>query len=104
MLDEDGSGFIQGNELEQVVQLIGDNPSKSEAKDLLKWLDTDNDGQVSFEEFAHAWWQRPVGLIEAAEQQEELELAFRLFDADKVCARPGWCRAWAVCLAWCVRR
>lgn len=89
VLDEDGSGFIQGHELEQVVQLLGDNPSRSEAKDLLKWLDTDNDGQVSFEEFAHAWWQRPVGLMEAAEQQEELELAFRMFDSNQVLCRVG---------------
>ena len=84
VLDVDGSGYIQGYELEQVIQLIGDNPSKQEAQDLLKWLDTDGDGEVSFEEFCNAWWQRPVGLIEAAEQQEELELAFRMFDADKV--------------------
>ena len=35
VLDVDGSGYIQGEELEQVIQLIGDNPSKQEAQDLL---------------------------------------------------------------------
>lgn len=84
VLDEDKSGYIQGKELEQVVQLLGDNPSRSEAEDLLNWIDKNHDGQVSFEEFARAWWRRPSGTDEIQQKQEELEMAFRLFDANSV--------------------
>lgn len=82
VLDEDGSGTLEGNELEGLIQLVGDNPTQNEAKDLLKWLDTDGDGEISFEEFARAWWKRPVPVVEAEEGHDELELAFRIFDAD----------------------
>ena len=84
VLDEDKSGYIQGTELEQVVQLLGDNPSRSEAADLLKWIDKNNDGQVSFEEFARAWWRRPVGQREVLQKQQELEMAFQLLDSNYV--------------------
>ena len=57
VLDEDGSGTLEGNELEGLIQLVGDNPTQNEAKDLLAWLDTDGDGEISFEEFARAWWK-----------------------------------------------
>ena len=33
---------------------------------------------------ARVWWQRPVALVEAEEGHDELELAFRIFDADHV--------------------
>ena len=57
VLDEDCSGTLEGNELEGLIQLVGDNPTQNEAKDLLAWLDTDGDGEISFEEFARAWWK-----------------------------------------------
>ena len=84
VLDEDKSGYIAGKELEQVVQLLGDNPSRSEAGDLLHWIDKNNDGQVSFEEFARAWWRRPSGQREILDKQQELEMAFQLFDSNHV--------------------
>ena len=56
VLDEDGSGTLEGAELEGLIQLLGDNPTQAEAKELLAWIDQDGDGVISFEEFARAWW------------------------------------------------
>jgi calmodulin len=83
VLDEDGSGTLEGAELEGLIQLLGDNPTQAEAKELLAWIDQDGDGVISFEEFARAWWMRPTALVEAEEGHDELELAFRIFDADE---------------------
>ena len=48
---------------------------------------------------ARVWWQRPVALVEAEEGHDELELAFRIFDADHV-RRTTPARAAAAAAAW----
>ena len=48
---------------------------------------------------ARVWWQRPVALVEAEEGHDELELAFRIFDADHV-RRATPARAAAAAAAW----
>ena len=84
VVDEDKSGYIQGKELQQVAQLLGDNPTQFEADGLLHLIDKNTDGQVSFEEFARSWWHRPSGQEEIEAKREEIEMAFRIFDADSV--------------------
>lgn len=55
-VDKDGSGLIDMNELEVVMNTISKDmglpkPSKTEVKDVFVLLDTDNSGMVSYNEF-----------------------------------------------------
>jgi len=65
----------------QVLRLLGSNPSKGEFADMLKSIDTNQDGVVDFMEFARVWWKREQQNLEA-DFDLELELAFKVFDTD----------------------
>jgi len=79
--DADNSGFISAPEMMQVLRLLGSNPSQAEFNNILKAIDRNNDGVVDFREFAQVWWKREQEHIEE-DFQEELMLAFKIFDAD----------------------
>jgi len=79
--DADNSGFISAPEMLQVLRLLGKNPSLAEFEGILKAIDRNNDGVVDFREFAQVWWKREQEYIEE-DFQEELQLAFKIFDAD----------------------
>ena len=49
--DQDGSGYIQADELENIMQKMGRRVKKSEIDELVRSLDTSGDGKISFEEF-----------------------------------------------------
>ena len=50
--DEDGSGYIQANEFEDILHKLGKRYSKADINEMVKALDTSGDGKISFEEFA----------------------------------------------------
>jgi calmodulin len=50
--DQDGSGYIQADELENIMYKMGKRYSKAEINAMVKALDTSGDGKISFEEFA----------------------------------------------------
>lgn len=52
--DSDGSGVIEQNELSSVMRELGEHPSDEELRDLLKDLDADGDGTISWDEFLQA--------------------------------------------------
>ena len=55
--DEDGSGFISGAELRQVMTNLGDESGTFTDEDVDEWIqraDIDGDGQVNYEEFIHS--------------------------------------------------
>ncbi|KAL1507007.1 hypothetical protein AB1Y20_007869 [Prymnesium parvum] len=79
--DGDKSGQISAPEMLQVLRLLGSNPSQAEFKTILQAIDRNNDGVVDFLEFAQVWWEREQESIED-DFQEELQLAFKIFDAD----------------------
>ena len=56
MLDQDGNGRLSSEELRRAMKLLGVNLSPAESDYLLKEIDTDGDGDVSFEEFTTYVW------------------------------------------------
>ena len=51
MLDEDHTGFISLANLKKVAKEIGETMSEPELQNLIKKIDTDGDGEISFAEF-----------------------------------------------------
>jgi len=49
--DQDGSGYIQTNELENIMNKMGRHCTKSQIDTMVNALDTSGDGKISFEEF-----------------------------------------------------
>ncbi|CAF2774344.1 unnamed protein product [Rotaria sp. Silwood2] len=49
--DQDGSGFIQASELENIMIKMGKRFNKAQIDALVKSLDTSGDGKISFDEF-----------------------------------------------------
>ena len=49
--DIDGNGFISPQELRSVVCTTGEKLSEEEADELIRMFDTNEDGQLSWEEF-----------------------------------------------------
>jgi len=81
MFDKDGSGSISGVELCEVLQVLGHNPTKFEAAQMLTAIDTDHNGSVDYHEFALLWWRREQQNLEA-DFEEQLRTAFDIFDVD----------------------
>ena len=53
--DDNGSGCLDAGELQSALRLLGVTLPLQEAEHLVKQLDTDGNGDVSFDEFA-SWW------------------------------------------------
>ncbi len=49
--DQDGSGYIQADELETIMHKMGRRHDKSQIDAILRSLDTSGDGKISFDEF-----------------------------------------------------
>ena len=51
VFDKDGNGFISAAELRQTMTEVGEKLTDEELDEMLREADTDEDGQVNFEEF-----------------------------------------------------
>ena len=49
--DQDRSGYIQANELETILRLMGRPYSREQINRLIESLDQSGDGKIGFEEF-----------------------------------------------------
>jgi len=49
--DQDGSGYIQAQELENIMQKMGRRYNKDEISGVIKSLDKSGDGKIGFDEF-----------------------------------------------------
>lgn len=63
--DTDGSGFIDLGELQAALAKAGRPVSLDEAEDLLKRVDSNNDGQISREEFRDVFQLEPSAVPDA---------------------------------------
>ncbi|KAJ5074128.1 calmodulin-related [Anaeramoeba ignava] len=51
VIDLDGNGFIDYDELKQLMTELNDKVTDQEVQELMKIADEDGDGKISFEEF-----------------------------------------------------
>ncbi|XP_052137267.1 putative calmodulin-like protein 6 [Oryza glaberrima] len=51
IFDKDDNGFISRNELSMVMASLGEEMTEDEIDDMMKAADSNNDGQVDYEEF-----------------------------------------------------
>merc|ERR1712025_1367365 len=51
-IDNDGSGFIEADELRQKLEeMSGEAVTEAEVADMIKQVDMDGDGKINYEEF-----------------------------------------------------
>ena len=76
VFDADGSNTISAEELAIVMRSLGQDPSPTELRDLIKEVDVDRSGSIDFEEF------KALMIARQGDRQSRLELAFSVFDKD----------------------
>lgn len=76
LFDRDGDGTITIKELQVVMRSIGQNPTEEEIMAMINEVDSDNDGEVDFQEFMELMARK----MKEGEMDEELVEAFKTFD------------------------
>ena len=79
--DKNGSGKIEAQEINNLLNKLGKESTKSEVNDLLSSIDKNQDNAVDFDEFCVMIKASSKYSIQQNEQ-EELREQFRLFDLD----------------------
>lgn len=82
LFDKDGNGYLTKEELGHVMHQLGQWARMEELQEMLSEIDTDGDGNVSFEEFVEILLNITDADQDSSSVQEEQELrdAFRVFD------------------------
>ena len=52
IFDKDGDGFLRKQEFESVMRNLGDGLNEEELERMLNTISYDNDGKISYEDFA----------------------------------------------------
>jgi len=52
--DKDGNNFIDVTELKEILRALGEEGTDTQAKELMKEIDDDQNGLISFDEFKEA--------------------------------------------------
>eukprot|EP00825_Cyclidium_porcatum_P007961 TRINITY_DN1399_c0_g1_i3.p1 TRINITY_DN1399_c0_g1~~TRINITY_DN1399_c0_g1_i3.p1 ORF type:complete len:102 (+),score=35.93 TRINITY_DN1399_c0_g1_i3:235-540(+) len=74
-VDNDGSGFLELNELENVMKTVAKDvgasePTTEEVKEIMKELDTNGDQKISLEEFQVLIEQVLEMMVQTQDQQQ----------------------------------
>ena len=75
--DKDNSGFIELDELVDMLRALGFNPPEHRVKDIMEDYDEDRNGNLSFGEFVDVW---RIYCAEASTETALLRKAFAFFD------------------------
>ena len=79
LFDTDGSGLISCAELGLLLRSVGENPVESRIQEMVKEVDQDETGDLSFGEFVTLWFN----YVQVSESEEQLlRMAFEFFDKD----------------------
>ncbi|XP_063536657.1 calmodulin-A-like isoform X2 [Cydia strobilella] len=76
LFDKDEDGTITMAELGVVMRSLGQRPSETELRDMVKEVDQDGNGTIEFNEFLQMMSKKMRG----ADGEDELREAFRVFD------------------------
>lgn len=76
VFDRDGNNTISAEELGLVMRSLGQSPSETELRDMIKEVDVDLSGSIDFEEF------KALLLSHQGDRKSRLKLAFSVFDED----------------------
>ena len=74
LFDKNGDGTITTEELGDVMNCLGRNPTQAELKDMINEVDVNRNGTIDFTEF--------LTMMDRETKDEELREAFRMFDID----------------------
>ena len=76
VFDADNSNTISAEELATVMRSLGQDPSPTELRNLIKEVDVDRSGSIDFEEF------KALMIARQGDRPSRLKLAFSVFDKD----------------------
>ena len=79
LFDKNGNHTIAANELGTVMRSLGQNPTEAELQEAVRTADKDATGFVAYKAFLSAM-ETAARKVEAANQDEEILAAFKVFD------------------------
>eukprot|EP00735_Rhodelphis_limneticus_P007978 TRINITY_DN20704_c0_g1::TRINITY_DN20704_c0_g1_i1::g.9129::m.9129 TRINITY_DN20704_c0_g1::TRINITY_DN20704_c0_g1_i1::g.9129 ORF type:complete len:153 (+),score=30.51,sp/P84339/CALM_AGABI/46.31/3e-37,sp/P84339/CALM_AGABI/45.45/7e-11,EF-hand_8/PF13833.1/0.0044,EF-hand_8/PF13833.1/7.4e-13,EF-hand_8/PF13833.1/2e+02,EF-hand_8/PF13833.1/0.043,EF-hand_1/PF00036.27/5.3e-06,EF-hand_1/PF00036.27/2.2e-08,EF-hand_1/PF00036.27/52,EF-hand_1/PF00036.27/0.019,EF-hand_7/PF13499.1/5.9e-14,EF-hand_7/PF13499.1/0.24,EF len=78
LVDTDGGGSIQAEELQQLMEMLGLKPTREEIEDMIKEIDEDGNGEIDFDEFVTVMSRK----AQPTYPPDEIKAAFKLFETD----------------------
>jgi calmodulin len=78
LFDMDHDGLITTKELGTIIQRLGQTPSESDLRLMIKEVDKDGNGSIDFEEFLSLMCSK----MNDHDSEEEMLEAFKVFDKD----------------------
>lgn len=71
LFDEDNTGFITFRNLRKICQELGESLTDAEIQEMITEADTDDDGQISFQEFYRVMKKRGDNPLDDWDSDEE---------------------------------
>jgi calmodulin len=82
MFDTEGVGHISVDQIRKALKKFGQDFTRSEVEDMIRDLDQDGSGTLTFEEFVTLMTKSTVEEVEVISLEDDIIRAFRTFDRD----------------------